>query len=73
MHIIWIKDFFKGTTIRKDYEKQILDHNVKNFSLIVKVNLNIFFSTETLTQAKQNGALQVNPVSDAKKIIEDLK
>lgn len=33
----------------------------------------MFFFIETLTQANQNIILQVNLVSDAKKIIEDLK
>ena len=59
--------------MRKGYEKQILDHNVKKFSLIIRANLDMFSSTETLIQADQNAALQVNSVSGAKKIMEDLK
>ena len=73
MHITWIKDFFKRTNIRKSYEKQILDHNVEKFSLMVRADLDMFSSAETLTQANQNAALQVNLVSGAKKIMEDLK
>ena len=57
MHITWIKDLFKWTTMRKGYEKQILDHNVKKFSLMVKADVNMFSSAETLTQADQNAAL----------------
>lgn len=57
MHITWIKKFFERTNIRKSYEKQILDHNVKKFSLIVRVNLDMFFSTKILTQANQNAKL----------------
>lgn len=71
MHISQIRDFFKQTNIKKGYKKQILDYNIKKFSLIVKANLNMFFSIKILTQAKQNAALQVNSVSSAKKIIED--
>ena len=73
MHIIWIKNFFKRTNMRKGYEKQILDHNVEKFSLMVRANLDKFSSAKTLTQADQNAALQVNSVSGAKKIMEDLK
>lgn len=43
--------------MRKGYQKQILDHNIEEFSLILRVDLDIFFSTETLTQANQNAAL----------------
>lgn len=73
MNIIWIKDFFKQTNMRKSYKKQILDYNVKKFSLIIKVALNMFFFAEILTQANQNAKLQVNLVNNIKKIIEDLK
>ena len=59
--------------MRKFYEKQILDHNVKKFGLMVKAHLDMFFSAETLTQEDQNAALQVNSASNAKKIIKDLK
>ena len=73
MHITWIKYFFKQTNMRKGYEKQILDHNIEKFSLMVKVDLDMFSSAKTLTQADRNAALQVNSVSGAKKIMEDLK
>ena len=73
IYITWIKDFFKRTNIRKSHEKQIHDHSVKKFSLMVRANLDIFSSAETLTQVDQNAALQVNSVSGAKKIMEDLK
>ncbi len=73
MHITWIKDFFKQTEMRKSYEKQILDHNVEKFSLMVRDDINMFSSTETLTEADKNAELQVNSVSSAKKITEDLK
>ncbi len=73
MHITWIKDFFKRINMRKSYEKQILDHNVEKFSLMVKDDINMFSSTETLTEADKNAELQVNSVSGAKKITEDLK
>ena len=73
IHITWIKDFFKRANIRKGYEKQILDHNVKKFSLMVRADLDMFSSAKILTQADQNAALQINSVSGAKKIMEDLK
>ena len=49
MHIIWIKDFFKQTNIKKNYEKQILNYNIEKFSLMVKDNIDIFSSTKILT------------------------
>ena len=73
MHIPWINNFFKRTNMKKGYEKQILDHKVKKFCLIVRADLDMFTSAETLTQANQNAALQVNSVSGAKNIMEDLK
>ena len=57
IHITWIKDFFKRTNMRKGYEKQILDHNIEKFSLMVRANLDMFSSAETLTQADRNAAL----------------
>lgn len=51
MHIILIKDFFKYTNMKKAYKKQILYHNIKKFSLIVKIDLKIFFFSKTLTLA----------------------
>ena len=57
MHINWIKDFIKRTNLRKCYKKQILDHNVEKFNLMVRANLDMFFSAKTLTQADRNAAL----------------
>ena len=59
--------------MRKGYEKQILDHHIEKFSLIVKDDIDMFSSTEILTEVNKNVALQVNSVSDAKSIMEDLK
>ena len=73
MHITWIKNFFKQTNMRKSYEKQILDHKVEKFSLMIRDDIDMFSSTETLTESDKNAALQVNSVSGAKKITEDLK
>ncbi len=73
IHIMWIKDFFKRTNMKKSYEKQILDHKVEKFSLMVRDDIDIFSSIETLTEADKNDALQVNSVIGAKKITEDLK
>ena len=39
--------------MRKDYEKQILDHNVEKFSLMVKNDIDMFSSTEILTKANK--------------------
>ena len=73
MHINWIKDFFKRTNMKKGYEKQILGHNLEKFGLMIRADLDMFSSAKILTQADRNAALQVNPVSGAKKIMEDLK
>ncbi len=73
MYITWIKDFFKQTNMRKGYEKQILDYNVEKFSLMVRDNIDLFSSNEILTSADENVALQVNFMSGAKKIREELK
>lgn len=35
IHIIGIKNFFKQTKIKKDYEKQILDYNIKKFGYMI--------------------------------------
>lgn len=59
--------------MRTDYHKQIFNHNVEKFSLIVKNDIDIFSSTEILTEAKKITALQVNSVNSAKSITEDLK
>ena len=73
MHITSIKDFFKRTNMRKSYEKQILDHNVDKLSLMIRDDINMFSSTEILTEADKNAALQLNSVSSAKNITKDLK
>ena len=49
--------FFKQTNMTKDYEKQILNHNIEKFSLIVRDDISIFFSIETLTEADKNAVL----------------
>ncbi len=59
--------------MRKGYKKQILDYNVEKFNLMIRDDTDLFSSTKILTQADENAALQVNCVSDAKKIKEDLK
>lgn len=43
--------------MRKGYEKQILDHNIEKFSLMVRADWNMFSSVETLTQANQDAVL----------------
>lgn len=58
--------------MRDGYEKQILNHNVEKFSLMVRDDIDMFSFTETLTEADKNATLQVNSMSDAKKITEDL-
>lgn len=73
MYITWIKDFFKWTNIKKSFKKQILDHNFKKFNLMVKMDLDMFASADTLTQANQNAELLVNSVSGTKKFIKNLK
>ncbi len=73
MHIKWIKDFFERANMRKSYEKQILDENVEKFRLMIRDDIDMFSSTHTITEADKNDALQVNSVSGAKKMKEDLK
>lgn len=58
--------------MKKSYKKQILDHNVKKFNLMIKTYLAMFFSIKTLTQTDQNIALQINLINNPKKIIKDL-
>ena len=43
--------------MRKGYEKQILDHNVEKFGLMVRDDIDMFSSTEILTKADKNTAL----------------
>lgn len=59
--------------MNKDYKNQILDHNVNKFNLMVKNNLDMFSSGKILTQTNQDIALQINFISNAKKIREYLK
>ena len=54
MHIIKIKDFFEQINIGKNYKKQILDHIIKKFSLMIRVDLDMFTFAKTLTWDKQN-------------------
>lgn len=72
MHITWIKNFFKQMNMRKSYKKQILDHNIEKFSLMVRL-MDMFSFTKTLIEADKNVELQVNSVNGAKSITEDLK
>lgn len=39
--------------MRKSYKKHILDYNDKKFSLMIKVDLNMFFFTKIWTQTNQ--------------------
>lgn len=73
MHITKIKIFFKQKNIKKSYKKEILDYNIKKFSLMIKIELDMFFSVKILTQANKNVKLQINLVRNAKKIIKNLK
>lgn len=59
--------------MRKGYEKQILDHNIEKFSLIVRDDINIFSSIKILIKVNKNATLQVNSISDIKKTRKDLK
>ena len=43
--------------MKKGYEKQILNHNVEKFSLMVRDNINMFSFTKTLTETNKNAAL----------------
>lgn len=57
IYITQIKDFFKCTNIRKGYKKQILDYNIEKFSLIIRDNINLFFSIKVLTKVNKNAIL----------------
>lgn len=48
MHITWIKNIFKQTNMRKSYKRQILDHNVEKFSLIVSDDIDLFLFIKIL-------------------------
>ena len=43
--------------MRKGYEKQILDHNVEKFGLIIRDDIDIFSFIKTLTGANKNTKL----------------
>ena len=59
--------------MRNGYKKQILDHNVEKFSRMVRDDIDMFSFTKKSIKVNKNAALQVNSVSDAKNITEDLK
>lgn len=59
--------------MKKDYKRQIVDYNIEKFNLMVKDDINIFLSTELLTQTNNNTILQVNSVSNGMKIRKELK
>ena len=59
--------------MKNSYEKQTLDHNVEKFSLMVRDDIDMFSSIETLTEADKNAALQINSINGVKSITEDLK
>ena len=59
--------------MKKGYKKQILDHNVEKFDLMIRDDIDMFFSIKTLIEANKNAALHVNSVSGAKSITKDLK
>lgn len=44
--------------MRKGYEKQILNHHVEKFCLIIRDDIDMFSSTKTLTEVDKNAALQ---------------
>lgn len=59
--------------MKKSYKKQILDHNIKKFTLIIRDDTNKFLSTKLLTQINNNTILQINFMSNIKKIKKDMK
>lgn len=59
--------------MKKDNKKQILNHKVKKFSLIIKNVIDMFFFSKTLTKDNKNVVLQVNSISNIKKILKNLK
>lgn len=73
IYIILIKNFCKKTNIKNNYKKQILNYNIKKFSLIIKNIINKFFSSKTLIKANNNVILQINFVSNTKKFRKNLK
>lgn len=59
--------------MRKNYKKQILDYNIVKFSLMVRDDINIFLPIKIPMQVDKNIVLQVNSISDVKKIRKKLK
>lgn len=59
--------------MRKNYIRQILNHNVEKFSLIVRDDIYIFLSIEIIIQVNKNVILEINSMSDMKKIRGELK
>lgn len=53
IYITQIKDFFKQSKIKKSYKKQILDHNIEKFSLIIRDDIDMFFFIKILIQANK--------------------
>lgn len=73
MYIICIKDFIKQINIEKAYKKQFLDFNIEKLSLIIRINLNLFFFVQILIHTNQNTVLQINLVNIVKKIMKNLE
>lgn len=73
MQITWINNFFKPINMRKSHKKQILDHNVEKFWLIIRDDIDILLSTEMFMQANKNTVLEINFVNSAQKIREEFK
>lgn len=71
--MIQIKDFFKCINMKKSYKKQILDHNIKNFNLTIRDDIDIFSLIKILIETNKNAVLQIHSVSGTKKIMEDFK
>lgn len=52
MHILWMKDFYKLTNIKKENKKEILNYYIESFGLIVKANLDKFFFCQDINLGK---------------------
>lgn len=53
IYIIWIKDLFKQTNMRKGYKRQILDNNIDKFNFIVRDDINMFSSYKIVIQGNK--------------------